>query len=316
MLGRTIRIYLVDGTPTGIMTAEIMNWTGKIIVSPRTHLANLAQRGESKRTGVYILSGEDSNNPLKELVYIGESDNVLNRLMQHNKDFTKDFWNRTIVVISKDENLTKAHVRYLESRLIQLTLQANRSSLSNGTAPETPGLPEADIADMEFFLTQLQTLLPVLGFSFAVPVPTPTVTISTVPTVTSQVSAPTLIEESPNFHFKGLEYEAEAQQLDGQFVVLKGSRARAISKPSLSKPLTERRNQLYKEGKLINHSDNVSWKFVENVPFSSPSLAACVVSGMSVNGRDAWKVKSTGQTYSQWDQERINQAASGSQNED
>src|SRR5690242_6795869 len=109
MNGRSIRIFLIDGTPSSILTAEIGNWTGKVVVAPRSQLAELAKRSEPKRTGIYILSGEDPNNPLKEQVYIGESDNVLERLTQHNKDQTKDFWSRTVVVISKDENLTKAH---------------------------------------------------------------------------------------------------------------------------------------------------------------------------------------------------------------
>lgn len=59
MKGRTIRLYLVDGTPTGILTAEIINWTGKIIVAPRTQLAELARREEVRRTGIYCLVGAD-----------------------------------------------------------------------------------------------------------------------------------------------------------------------------------------------------------------------------------------------------------------
>lgn len=52
MKGKTIRIYLVDGEPTGILTAEIINWTGKVLVAPRSQLADLAKRPEVKRTGV------------------------------------------------------------------------------------------------------------------------------------------------------------------------------------------------------------------------------------------------------------------------
>jgi len=120
MNGRTIRIYLADGTPGGILTSEIINWTGKVIVAPRSELAELKKRAEVSRTGVYFLAGQDLIEANKERVYIGESDNVWERLSQHNQDDKKEFWTRTVVVISKDENLTKAHVRYLESRLIIL----------------------------------------------------------------------------------------------------------------------------------------------------------------------------------------------------
>jgi hypothetical protein len=80
MTGRSIRIFLTDGSANGILTAEIMNWTGKVVVSPRSQLVDLARRDEPKRTGVYVLVGEDPISPLKELVYIGESDNVFSRL--------------------------------------------------------------------------------------------------------------------------------------------------------------------------------------------------------------------------------------------
>ena len=104
-------------------------------------------------------------------MYVGEGDNVLTRLTKHEGDEARDFWTRTVIVTSKDENLTKAHVRYLESRLIQIITQANRAVLDNGTAPLAPPLPEPDVADMEFFLAQVLLVLPVLGFAFTQPRP-------------------------------------------------------------------------------------------------------------------------------------------------
>lgn len=129
MKGKTIRIFLVEGTPNSILTAEIINWTGKVIVAPRSQLPELATRTEAKRTGVYILAGDDPSNPLKERIYIGESDNVFKRLTEHNKDDNKDFWTRSVLIISKDENLTKSHIRYLESKLIHLAQQAKRGTI-------------------------------------------------------------------------------------------------------------------------------------------------------------------------------------------
>src|SRR3954463_3936473 len=115
MNGRTIRIYLVDGVPNGILTAEIINWTGKVVVAPRAQLDQLASRPEARRTGLYLLIGTDPESPTRDLVYVGEGDSVFERLLKHNRDEGKDFWSQTVLVISKDENLTKSHVRYLES---------------------------------------------------------------------------------------------------------------------------------------------------------------------------------------------------------
>src|SRR5690554_7182301 len=119
--GRGIRLFLVDGTPNGLLTAEIMNWTGHALTGPRTKLTELVQRPECGRTGVYFLVGPDPDNAMRPLVYIGESDDVAKRLKQHNRPEPqggKDFWERVCLITSKDQNLTKAHVKYLESQLI------------------------------------------------------------------------------------------------------------------------------------------------------------------------------------------------------
>ena len=76
------------------------------------------------------------------------------RIRSHVKDEHKDFWTKVCIITSKDSNLTKAHARYLESRLLELTRRADRASLANGTEPGTKLLPESDVSDMEFFLDQ------------------------------------------------------------------------------------------------------------------------------------------------------------------
>lgn len=155
--GRSIRLFLVDGTPNGLFTAEIMNWTGHVLTGPRSKLSELVQRPECGRTGIYFLVGPDPDNSLRPLVYIGESDDVGTRLKQHNRPEDKggkDFWEKVCLVTSKDQNLTKAHVKYLESLLIQSAGQVGRGKLINGTAHEYINLPESDRADMAFFMEQ------------------------------------------------------------------------------------------------------------------------------------------------------------------
>jgi len=133
--GKTIRIFLADGEPTGILLAEISNWTGKVLVAPRSQLDQLSKREEVRRTGVYLLAGSDPDDPSRALAHVGEGDNVLKRLLRHHKNEAKDFWERTVVIVSKDENLTKSHVRNLETRLIKLKQDAHRAKLTGAARP-------------------------------------------------------------------------------------------------------------------------------------------------------------------------------------
>lgn len=284
--GKTLRIYLVDGTPTGTLTAEIMNWTGKVLVFSRGQLADVAKREEVHRTGVYFLVGADPENPPREWVYIGEADDVLNRLAIHSRDGRRDFWERTLVVISKDENLTKAHVRYLESRLIQKAREANRARVVNDTAPPRPALPEPDVADMEYFLEQIVMMLPVLGFGF----------LQASPRVET---APPATPESPLFRLTAGGVQAEARVIDGQLVVLKGSMARKQGVESWTS-YRNLRAEPVESGRLVDGADPQMLVFADNVAFDSPSAAAAVVLGANTNGRVAWKTADTGKTYADW----------------
>jgi hypothetical protein len=293
MTGRSIRIYLVDGDAAGLLTAEVMNWSGKMIVAPRTKLAELAKREEAVRTGVYILSGADPENSAGEIVYVGEGDNVFRRIAQHDKDETKEFWTRCVAITSKDLNLTKAHVRYLESQLISLGFAAERSKIQNGTAPPLPPMPEADVSDMEGFLEYIELVLPVLGFSFLKPKPTVTSGIGTV--------SP---NESPIFEFSAGGANAKAKEIKGEFIILKGSTAKLEPRPSWTS-YRELRNQLVEDRKLVEVPNQPVLLFAEDVYFTSPSAAAAVVAAGNTNGRIAWRIPSTNQTYADWHESQL-----------
>lgn len=172
MTGRAIRIFLVDGTPSGLRTAELGMSTIKSVVVPRVSLSEAMNRAELQKTGIYILVGADLDGLGQKKIYIGESDSVINRLASHNRDSSKDFWEDAIVFVSKDQNLTKGHVRYLEARLIALAKNAKRTAVENGTAPpEQNSLPEADEAEMEEFINQAKLLLGSLGYDLFEPTP-------------------------------------------------------------------------------------------------------------------------------------------------
>ena len=167
--GKTVRIYLADGNATGIRHAEVVNWTGQAVVCPKNRIGELASWPESQRPGVYLLFGEDSDTGAPR-AYIGEAESVLKRLHSHVKH--KDFWSHVIFFSSKDENLTKAHVKYLESKMISLADSANRVVLENSARPALPSLPRADCDAMGEFLDFAKLLLGALGSSILQPLPT------------------------------------------------------------------------------------------------------------------------------------------------
>ncbi|MCG5529189.1 MULTISPECIES: GIY-YIG nuclease family protein [Halorhodospira] len=301
--GRSLRLFLVDDSPNGLITAEIMNWTGHVLTGPRSKLSELIQRPECARTGVYFLVGPDPDNSLRPLVYIGETDDVGTRLKQHNRPEDqggKDFWEKVCLVTSKDQNLTKAHVKHLESLLIQNAIEVGRCRLANGTAKAYANLPEADRADMAFFLDQIRVVLPVLGFDFLRAVPKP----STPEKPGDQPKA----EASPFFSLElpkhGL--KARGQEYEGEFYVLSGSLARESWKGP-SGGYEALFHQLCEDGVLVDDGAGHR-RFTQDQAFSSPSAAAAMVSGRTANGRTAWKLEGSCETYAEW-QDRQVQAA-------
>jgi hypothetical protein len=274
-----------------------MNWTGHVLSGPRTELSKFLARPELDRTGVYFLFGRDPEDPDTPVVYIGESDNVRKRLAQHNRDDTKDFWERACVVTSKDQNITKAHARYLESRLIAIARDVGRAKRYNNTEPPPVALPEADQSDMEFFIEQIRLVLPVLGFEFLRSKPR---------TRTSDDSS------RPVFQImsKKLGIEAQAQEVDGEFVVLAGSKAAGAWKEAqgTEHSYAKLRENLVNQGKLVPQEGSDLCRFVEDTPFSSPSAASAVVYGRRDNGRTSWRMKGTSLTYADWQEQQIAKA--------
>ncbi|WP_151810898.1 GIY-YIG nuclease family protein [Acinetobacter bereziniae] len=295
--GKSVKLFLVDGTPNGILTAEIINWTGHVLSAPRTKLAELIKREECSRTGVYFLVSFDPENPMYPKVYIGESDDIANRLKQHNRTEEsggKDFWEKVCVVTGKDQNITKAHIKYLESRLMNIAKTNGQCQLENGTAHSYVRLPESDIADMEYFLEQIQVVLPVLGYEF--------LKESKRPSERLQNSTNNFLTEfvpEAEFYLTTKDITASAKLIDGDFIVLKGSKVQRQSNSTFN--YTTLRDSLI-ERKII---DPVDFIFTQDYSFNSPSAASGVIQGRSSNGRKEWKEMGTNQTYAQWQQKQV-----------
>ena len=270
MNSATIKLFLPRGEAKSLRTGEISNWTGKAVAAPRTELDELLQREELDKAGIYILSGTD---PLSGLprAYIGEAEIIRERLKQHK---TKEFWVSAIVFVSKDENLTKAHVRYLESRLLTEASQVGRFTLEQNQAGGSK-LPESDREDMEVFLSRIRQLLPVLGSDLLIPV---------AQSAAKQQSGGILLCRR-----KGA--EGHGHRTPDGFVVLKGSSAVLQERESAKNwPATiVIRKQLIADGTLIQKDG--FYQFTRDVQFSSPSAAAAVIEGGSANGLIAWRTK-------------------------
>ncbi len=302
--GRTLKLYLADGTPSGVITAELGVSSVRAAVASRTALPELIRREEATRTGVYLLVGPDPDLPGRKLVYVGEGDQVKSRLAAHDADEAKEFFTRAVLIVSKDENLTKAHGRYLESRIIAAIRGAGRAKLVNGTEPPFKGLPEPEIADMERVLDEIEILLPVLGFDVLRP-------------AGQEAGAPNWAEAGERgtpplaasqdalFLFTESGTDAKAREASDEFVVLAGSIAKAQEVPSCGEGLKRRRAQLIADGILAPADDSKFLRFTADTAFDSPSGAAGVVYGGNVSGNRYWRHATTGQTYGDWRKRRI-----------
>lgn len=281
MASATIKLFLPHGDAKSLRTAEISNWSGKAIAAPRTELDELLGRDELDKAGVYILLGTNPQTNAPH-AYIGEAEVIRERIRQHKG---KEFWVAAIVFTSKDENLTKAHVRYLESRMIAEATKIKRFTLDQNQAGGSK-LPESDREDMEVFLGRIRQLLPVLGSDILTPI--------------AQVTMPNQPGGVLYCTCKGA--EARGQRTANGFVIFQGSTAVLAERPSSgSYPyVIAQRKELIANGTLIKKNDLLV--FTKDVEFSSPSAAAVVVRGGSANGLIAWKTKE-GKTLRELDEQ-------------
>lgn len=290
-MGKQIRIYLADNSASGIRYAEITNWTGQAFACPRTKFNELKNWPEIRRPGVYFLFGINEITG-EHIVYIGESENVLDRLNSHISG--KDFWSELITFTSKDENLTKSHVKFLESRLVAIASQARRYEVKNSAAPQLPTLPRADIDAMEEFLLSAKLLLGVLGHRVLdpyAPILNRSATNETQSEQAIHQPSPLLLDVSPTSNTIILElrekkYSAKAIITDEGIVVLAGSQAARDPQASLSRGYRAYRENLIAKGVLSE--SNGLLVFTQDQLFSSPSQAASIIFGCARNGPKEW----------------------------
>jgi len=281
----TVRIFLAQGSPSSVRTAELSNWTGKAVAGPRSQIEDILKREEADNPGVYFLTGVNPETG-KDKVYIGEAEVIKNRIKGH---LSKDFWKTIVFFVSKDENLTKAHIKYLEGKLIETAKSVGRFELENAQSSGSH-LPESDAADMDIFLFRMEQLLPILGQEFLKPV------------VKHEASG----KKSDLLYCEIKNLKATGRLTDNGFVVLKDSGAVLKERPSTQKYryAANLRKTLLAENVIEEKNDRLL--FMTDYEFSSPSAAAAVIHGGQANGLTAWK-NSKGVSLKQKEEKGIQQ---------
>ncbi|HUM99917.1 MAG TPA: GIY-YIG nuclease family protein [Halothiobacillus sp.] len=267
----TLKMFLAYGDPKRLRTVELSNWTGKAVSGPRSEFDKVLERDESEGSGVYFLTGTDPETN-KSAIYIGEAECVRDRVRSH---LSKDFWNNITFFVTKDENLTKAHIKYIEGRLIAIARATERAIVKNNQGSGAK-LPESDREDMEVFLEKMQQVLPVLGVEAFLDKSS-----SAVHSKQKEGGGDLL-----NCNIKGL--TATGYLTPNGIVVLKGSQAVLEERSSAQKwpSVLLQRNKLIEEGALAQKND--AYVFTKDVEFTSPSSAAATIHGGSANGLTVW----------------------------
>lgn len=286
LVGKTLKIYVRGLNARSLKSIEIVNWTGKAYMGNRSHLKQLKEVAELEETGIYLLLQDDEDSDLTK-IYIGETDSSSKRIIQHAK---KDWWENFIVFISRD--LTKAHVRYLEEKLVKLAKQSISSlKVMNEDSPSGAKLPEPDICAMEEFLSNMIFVLETLGYGLF---PSETRSSESVP-YSNNPQSEYFITLPKDLSDGNENLRAFMTVTDGAFVLKAGSPIRKNPRDSFKLHSYFELWQQITNSKAVKPTQNSNFlETIEDLEFKSPSAAGAVVRGGQTNGRTDWKRVSDG----------------------
>ena len=264
----TIQIKIFDGNPNGLIMCDLQNSNCRAYKVSRNEIPLFAGREDAENTGIYFLFGKDTSN--NETVYIGEAENVCTRLKQHLRD--DEDWSGCIIVISKDNSLNKAHVKYLENKFYLLAKDSGRVDVLNSTVPTCSSLSEYDETTLEKFMSHARLLVNTLGYKVFESVDDSAISIDDNRIVFSITAT------------RGA--NAMGMIVSDGFAVLKGSVVASTTVDSMLESYGRLRASLYERGVISDQ--NV---FLQDFVFASSSPAASVVMGRTANGRTEWKTE-------------------------
>ena len=264
--GKTIELFLVDGSTDGIVTAELSNWNGKAIKIPRSEVAS-CKREDFQSAGVYFLFCKEDGE--KDSVYIGEAEDIKKRLVLHMNDYKNDkekyYWHTAVCFVGRD--LNKALIRYLENRLFEIARSTNRYTILTKNTYKNTVMKESQISAMEEFIDNISILISTLGYKVLQP-------------------APDNQDNNDYLYCTGNGYQAIGFQSANGFTVLKDSTVSLVVNDTL-----EKYNRSYYNLRHKLEQDGViaEGKFSVNYEFNSPSAASTVIKGYNTNGNKEWK---------------------------
>ena len=266
--GKSIELFLANGTADSLITAELSNWNGKAIKIPRIEVSD-CKRDDIKGAGVYFLFCKEEDD--SDSVYIGESETIQERLNQHIRDYNADkekfYWTTAVIFLGRD--LNKALIRYLEDRFVQIARESKRYKVLTKNTYGKTVMKESQTAAMEEFIDNVRILINALGYKVLEP------TVHNDPN--SSVDDETLFLNLGNASGKGM------VTTEG-FVLFAGAVLNEkTSEKSLSKGATTLRKKHLASNKVKDYVTT------EDILFSSSSAAADFVTGYSVSGPVTWK---------------------------
>lgn len=273
--GKTIELFLANGSADSLITAELSNWNGKAIKIPRIEVA-ACNRDDITQAGVYFLFCKEDDGT--ESVYIGEAENVKDRLVQHLRDYQSEkekyYWTTAVIFIGRD--LNKALIRYLENRFVEIARACKRYTVLTKNTYRNTVMKESQIAVMEEFVDDVKILISALGYKVLEPL--------NKPVVYSNEEINTEETEELNLHLertiKGIgKVEAEGIRTSEGFVVLHGSFIATVDDDTIPVVIKEKRRK----------ASVIDGILQEDILLSSPSYAAMFVIGKSANGLTSWK---------------------------
>lgn len=237
--GKSIELFLVNGTADSLTIAELSNWNGKAIKIPRIEVS-LCYREDIAQAGVYFLFCKEDDGT--DSVYIGEAENVKERLLQHLRDYQaekeKYYWTTAVIFIGRD--LNKALIRYLENRFVDIARQCKRYLVLTKNTYRNTVMKESQIAVMEEFIDNVRILISVLGYKVLEPV--------NKPAAIEENDGNEIEKEEIKLHLertvKGIgKIEADGIRTSEGFVVLNGSHIAPEDDETISAGIKEKRSK-------------------------------------------------------------------------
>lgn len=257
----SMNLFYENGNPNETCFITLDNFTGYMYRIPRELIFNINMKEKLKGTGVYLLIDSSGEKPE---IYIGESDDIYDRLNKHDNDITKSWFSEVIVILALDNYLNKAKNKYIENKLF-LKARSSKRSIMNQTIPQKPKLSLRDKKTLSEFIDKITLMISALGYKFFI-----------------ETDKEFVDNEKEYFYYnKDTEKEAKAYRNNEEFILCKDS---YISPENKSKYEWHKKNRIIHEDK-IDEDDRLS----EDIIFTSASAALSFVAGNNMNGNDHWK---------------------------